>query len=244
MLATIRALVAALALAPALTFALPAQSPAPVATAPAADTVGDLPLTEVPARAQGGALLGVILTGDGGFATLDKLLADSMAARGIPVVALDSRAYLTSGHRTADGASRDLERILRHYLSTWGKSRVLLVGYSRGADLLPFMASRLPTELFGRIDEVAMLGLAPNANFTFHLVDLISNHKRKDDLPTVPEVAKLRGKRVLCFHGADEKESGCPALPADVATVVEMPGGHHFGGRYGEIATRILDGVR
>src|SRR5512146_3133782 len=92
--------------------ALPIAARAAAAGAPArapagapADTLGALPLTEVPARGTGGALMAMILTGDGGVATLDRVLADTMAAHGIPVVLLDTRAYLGM-RRTPDAASR------------------------------------------------------------------------------------------------------------------------------------------
>ncbi|HEX6534004.1 MAG TPA: AcvB/VirJ family lysyl-phosphatidylglycerol hydrolase [Gemmatimonadaceae bacterium] len=230
------------ATAAAATAAPTAASIGASAGAPA-DSLGALPLTEVPARGAGGALMAMILTGDGGVATLDRVLADTMAAHGIPVVLLDTRSYLAT-RRTPDSASRDVERVLRHYLAAWGKSRTILVGYSHGADVLPFIVTRLPADLYARVPEVAMLGLAPNANFKFHLVDLISNKHRADDLMTVPEVEKLKGTRILCFYGADEKHSGCAGLPPGSATVVEMPGGHHFGGQYAAIAGRILDNAR
>ena len=105
-----------------------------------------LPLVEVPA-APGPTpdLMAVMLTGDGGWAGLDKGLAATFAARGIPVVGWNSLRYFWSA-RTPEGAAGDLDRILRHYLAAWGKSRAILVGYSFGADVLPFLASRLPPE--------------------------------------------------------------------------------------------------
>lgn len=225
---------AALALAAAAPSARATPSPA------TADSLSDLPLTVVPARAGAhGDYLAVLLTGDGGVATLDRDLADSITAHGIPVVMLDSRAYL-SRKRTPDGAAADLGRVLRHYFGEWGKSRALLIGYSHGADVLPFMVTRLPDALRDSVPAVALLGVAPNANFKFHLVDLISNKHRKDDLMTAPEIEKLRGKKVLCFYGEDEKDSACRTLPPSVSTAVRMPGGHHFGGEYGVIAAQIL----
>lgn len=204
-----------------------------------ADSVADLPLTLVAASGPAAAQFAVLLTGDGGFASIDREIADSLARHGIPVVALDSRSYL-SAQRNPEQASRDLERILTHYLSALARQDVLLIGYSRGANILPFMVSRLPADLISRVQLVALLGPATTANFKFHMVDLISDRHRKDDIPTLPEIAKLRGRRVLCFYGTDEKDSACPSLDASKATSVAMPGGHHFGQRYGEIAERIL----
>lgn len=203
------------------------------------DSLADLPLTVVPAIGQPAPELAVILTGDGGWAEIDKEIADSLSRHGIPVVGLNSREYL-SCKRSPDRASHDLLRILTHYMASLGKGQVVLIGYSRGADVLPFMAARLPTELLAKVRLIALLGPAPNANFKFHLIDLISNHHRKDDLPTIPEIAKLRGKSVVCFYGTEEKETACRSLDSATAVSYEMPGGHHFDKRYGEIADRIL----
>jgi type IV secretory pathway VirJ component len=207
-----------------------------------ADSVTDLPLVVVRASGAPSGTLAVMLTGDGGWAALDRTLADSIAAHGTPVVALDSRTYLSRQH-DPDSAANDLARILRHYLPYSAASRVLLVGYSRGADVLPFMATRLPPDLLAKVRVVALLGPASNANFRFHLIDLISNRHRKDDLPTVPEIEKLRGRRILCFYGVKEKQSACPSLPPGLATSFEMPDGHHFGKRYGEIGARIVEAL-
>jgi type IV secretory pathway VirJ component len=233
------------ALAAALLLAAPsipaAPSPPPPAAAPVApaDSLADLPLTVLPANGPGDSALAVLLTGDGGWATLDKTVADSLVHHGIPVIGLNSRAYLSTA-RDPDQASRDVARILRTYLPAFGKSRVVLVGYSRGADVMPFVVTRLPADLRDRVAVVALLGAAPNASFKFHLIDLIANKHRKDDLMTVPEIEKVHGPRVLCFYGEDEKESACRALGPSVATVYTMPGGHHFGKKYGEIAQDIL----
>lgn len=207
------------------------------------DSLSDLPLKVVsPAPGDSAAELAVFLTGDGGWAAIDKEIADSLARHGIPVVALNSREYLATRREPARAAS-DVARIIHHYGATLGKKELLLIGYSRGADILPFVVNRLPADLRSEVRLVALLGLAPNANFKFHLIDLVTNHHRSDDLPTIPEVMRLRDPRTLCFYGVKEKEAACRSLPDSVATVVAMPEGHHFGGRYGVIADRILSAL-
>ena len=49
------------------------------------------------------------------------------------------------GHRMPPAG--DLARIIRHYLQAWNKKRVVLIGYSLGADVLPFLANRLPEDV-------------------------------------------------------------------------------------------------
>lgn len=206
-----------------------------VATAP---EVRDLPLVELrsPNRSRD---LAVVISGDGGWAGLDRQIGETLAGEGIPVVGLNSLQYFWKA-RTPDQAGADLTRLLRHYLQAWSGSRVLLVGYSRGADVLPFMVTRLPDDLRSRVELVALLGPSHLAGFEFHFADLLGG-RSTGDRPTLPEIRRLRGMRLLCVYGTDEADSACRELPPDLAaTTVAMPGGHHFNGAYQEVARRIL----
>ena len=107
--------------------------------------VTNLPLVEVRARGTPASMLAVMFSGDGGWASIDRDVGEQLASRGIDVVGLNSLRYFWT-RRTPDGAAADLVRILRHYLAAWHARRIVLLGYSRGADVLPFLASRLPRE--------------------------------------------------------------------------------------------------
>ena len=74
-----------------------------------------------------------------------------------------------------------------------------------------------------------------------HLSDWIGNAERTTELRAGPEVEKLRGMRVICVYGKGETDSLCVALPNGLATLVARPGGHHFGGDYDAIVTRVLE---
>jgi type IV secretory pathway VirJ component len=117
--------------------------------------------------------------------------------------------------------------------------KLALIGYSRGADVLPFLVSRLPEDLKARVALVALLGPALSVEFEFHVSDWLSGAPRADALPIAPEVAKLRGLRVLCVYGREEGDSLCPTLPPELALRDERPGDHHFGGDYDPIGARI-----
>lgn len=201
-------------------------------------SVADLPLVEVPPVGPPSDLLGVILTGDGGWATIDRDLGNALAGHGIPVVGWNSLEYYWTA-RTPEGAAVDLARLLRHFLAAKQKRRVILAGYSRGADVLPFLVTRLPEDLRARVALVALLGPALHTDFTFHLSDWLGGGG-DDAYPIAPEVERLRGLPILCVHGTDEDESLCPELPAGLATVVALPGGHHFGGDYDAIAAQLI----
>jgi len=209
-------------------------------TSPRAPEVSDLPLIELGPSAASRELA-VVVSGDGGWAGIDRQIGQTFAAEGISVVGLNSLRYFWKP-RTPEEAGADLARVLRHYLQAWNASRVLLVGYSRGADVLPFMVNRLPADLRSQIDVVALLGLSREAGFEFHFADLVAG--AKGGRPTLPEMRGLRGLRVLCVRGTDETGSACRDLPPGLATVVSLPGGHHFGGAYRQVANRILESAQ
>jgi type IV secretory pathway VirJ component len=202
--------------------------------------IDDLPVNEI--HAQGNSdEFALLLTGDGGWAGLDQELAAHLAASGVPTVGLNSLKYFWT-QRTADEAAKDVERVIRHYLASWGKKRVLLVGYSFGADVLPFVVNRLPADLQSQIETVSLLGLDSTASFEISVADWIGNDTA--GLPTKPELANLRVKPVLCIYGEGEQDSICPSLQEPRVTSEQVGTGHHFGGEYAQLAEKILTFAR
>jgi type IV secretory pathway VirJ component len=216
-----------------------AAAPSPGPSPGAGTDVSDLPLVELPALGAPTDSLAVIVSGDGGWAGIDRQLGETIAGRGVAVVGLNSLQYFWK-KKTPEIAGRDMERIVRHYLAAWGKGKVVLVGYSRGAEVLPFMADRLPADLRSRVVLLALLGPSPSVEFEFHVGDWLGGGGGKNELAVRPEIEKLAGTPVLCFYGEEEHDSLCPDLPASLARVVQLKGAHHFGGDYAAIADTIL----
>lgn len=214
------------------------SSPTLSSLAPADAQVADLPLAIVPA-APGATSpwFAVFLSGDGGWVGIDRGVSKELAEHGIPVVGWDSLKYFWSA-RTPDGAARDLDRVLRHYGKIWGKSRALVVGYSQGADTLPFMVNRLPPETRAVVGLTALLGLSNSADFEFHFANWLGDSHR--GIPTAPELARWSGSPYLCLYGREDRESACAKLAGKNGMAIEMRGGHHFDGSYGAIAAEIL----
>ena len=203
-------------------------------------SVADLPLIEVAAAAPGRDAFAVLMTGDGGWAAGDRGLSSALAARGVPVAGLSAPRYLSRA-RTPDESARDLARIISHYRSAWRRDSVVVIGYSRGADVVPFMVSRLPDSLRRRVALVALLGPSRWAGFQFHPIDLVSDIHRASDLAVTPEVKRLRGIPVLCIYGRRDRGAICPALDPAAARPVLRAGGHEVSGREGPaLADTIL----
>ena len=208
-----------------------------------AGSVDDLPLVEV-AAAPGAPttdLLAVLVTGDGGWAGIDKNIGRYMSERGIPVLGLDALRYFWAQKKPAVVAA-DLERVLRRYLSRWGRQRVLLIGYSLGADGLLFMVDGMPPDLRERISLLAMLNPGLDTDLEVHVGEWIGL-RDKGDYPLAPVAARLADVPVLCVYSGEEKgDSLCPRL--EKAAVVELPGNHHFDDDYERVGATILGHVR
>ncbi|HMI76592.1 MAG TPA: AcvB/VirJ family lysyl-phosphatidylglycerol hydrolase [Steroidobacteraceae bacterium] len=245
---------------------LPGLSPAPVNAAfsklvaansnqvpPAPAALGDLPVVEVPAQpvaslpvaslpvasqlAVPSDVFAIIMSGDGGWAGLDQDIAAALSARGIPVVGLDSLRYYWTA-RTPEGVAADTDRMIRYYLPRFAKKRVLLIGYSQGADVLPFAVNRLPQAAKAQVALTAILGMSEHALFEFHVSSWISDDNSGP--ATLPEVNRISGMPVLCIYGEDEDDSLCPKLDPQKFIVVKVKGGHHFDGNYAGLANDIL----
>jgi type IV secretory pathway VirJ component len=203
------------------------------------DDIRDLPITEFPGSGAPAPTLALLLTGDGAWAALDTHLAKYFAVHGVAVAGVNMRSYLGK-ERTPDDVAADMTRVLRHYLAAWHRDRIAVIGYSRGADIAPFIVTRLPPDLRARVDLIAMLGPAKNANFQFHLIDLVRDVQRPADRPTLPEIARLRGTRMLCIYGTEETESACRSVDSTLVTIVARTGGHRIDRDFDEVSATVL----
>lgn len=207
------------------------------------ESLHGLPLVSVPAQGPGGGdLMAVIVTGDGGWTRINRSIAAELARRGIPVAGLIAPRYFWHA-RTPEEAAADLARILAHYRKAWGRQRAILIGYSRGAGVLPFMASRLEPAQLEQVALIALLGLGPGIDLEVHLRDYLGARCEVNRYAVAPELEKLRGQRLLCIYGLDEPDPLAPRLEPGLARTVALPGGHHFGGAYGKVAQIIMDAL-
>lgn len=196
-----------------------------------------VPVIERPATSNGGPLT-LLLTGDGGWANADQKVADGLLARGAAVVGVNMRSYLSDG-RTPDETAHDFACVARLYSARWHRDRILLIGYSRGADIVPFVAARWPDDLRARLSMVAMVSMSRKANFKYHLIDLVRDVDRPDDIDIAPEIARLRGLRVICVYGDGDTHSGCPTADSTIVTRVARAGGHRVTGGFDAIVDLV-----
>lgn len=206
--------------------------------------VGELPLAEVPAAQPAGDAFAIIYSGDGGWRDLDRLLADVLARKGMSVVGVDVLRYYWKQKAPAVAAA-DLARIIHYYQQRWQLKHVVLIGFSLGANVLPFLVSRLPPDLKEDVSLVSLLSPERTTAFEVETTGWLGVHNNAG-MPIGPELKKLSDLHLQCIYGTDEAaDSLCTtaAVTEAGAAVIAKSGGHHFDHNYDQLADQILAAV-
>ncbi|MCK5908696.1 MAG: virulence factor [Caulobacter sp.] len=191
---------------------------------------------------QAGDTLAVLYSGDGGWGPLDQKVARRLADNGVPTLGVNSLAYFRTD-RTADSVAADLVQTLRGYERQWGRGKVVLIGYSFGADALPAIIPKLPGDVRAQISRVVLIGTGPDGDLRFHPVSWL-NLAPRDSFPVAPAIAALKDVKITCVYGDKERRDICPDLPDDKVAKIRLPGGHHFNGDYGRLGDAVLEASR
>jgi type IV secretory pathway VirJ component len=171
----------------------------------------------------------IFFSGDGGWARFERGIARRLVAAGMPVVGWSAFRYLWR-QRTPDSVAADLSRVIQAYGQAWQCRRVVLVGFSRGADLLPFAFNRLPGVEQARVVQIVLLGIAPQVAFRYRLRDWLRIGRPPPRRNVLMELAQLPASITLCVNGQDDTEAASDtALSATGIEVQHWPGGHHIG---------------
>ncbi|SIT39176.1 Virulence factor family protein [Paraburkholderia ribeironis] len=206
------------------------------------DDVSDLPLIELPAAHPNG-LMAIVISGDGGWRDLDKTIAQALQKDGVSVVGWDSLRYFWSEKPPAQ-TSRDLARVIQTYGARWHAQHIALIGYSFGADVMPFAYNRLPDAQRAKVSLISLLGFAPDADFQIRVGGWLGMPASDKALKVRPELTRVPPAIVQCFYGENEKDTLCPALGKTGIDVIRTSGDHHFGGDYNALERHILSAFR
>jgi type IV secretory pathway VirJ component len=196
---------------------------------------------DTPATAPGDTLA-VLYSGDGGWGALDRGVAKQLASDGMPVIGVNSLHYFLN-RRTPQQAAADLAAALRSHEARWGQRKVVLIGYSFGADALPAIVPMLPEDLRAQIKSLVLIGVGPTGDLQFHPASWL-NRAAPGSYPVVPAIQALKGLPMTCIYGDKEHHDVCSALPDATIHKVQLTGGHHFGGDYGKLGQAIYEAAR
>jgi type IV secretory pathway VirJ component len=204
--------------------------------------ISSLPLAVLPVD-HPSKIMAVVLSGDGGWRDLDRTVAEDLQQKGVPVVGLDCLRYFWS-KKTPQQIASVVAGLIERFAEQWHTNKVALVGYSFGADVMPFVYNRLPPALRDKVVIVALMGLSKSADFEISVGGWLGEPPGPDALPVMPEADKVPSRLMQCFYGEDESDTACPTLQKRGVETYRRRGGHHFDGNYGALADLIMTGIK
>jgi type IV secretory pathway VirJ component len=205
--------------------------------ADAIEPFGKLPAIDLPATSGKPRAVAILVSGDGGWRDLDKTIGEWLSTQSVHVVGLDALHYFWA-KRTPQDLATDVGALVKTADPT-GQLPVMLIGYSFGADTIPFAWPLMPKALQDRTKVIALMAPGLSTSFQVTISGWLGIDDSGYDIPKA--IASLPVERVICVSGKEEDASACrdPALRA--FTHIETNGGHHFDGNYEAIAQKFLD---
>ncbi|HEX4197770.1 MAG TPA: AcvB/VirJ family lysyl-phosphatidylglycerol hydrolase [Caulobacteraceae bacterium] len=180
----------------------------------------------------------VLYSGDSGWAGAARGFSAALVDAGEPVVGVDSLGYFFLSHRSPPDGAADLAAVIEHYAAAWDRPRVILVGYSFGADSLPLIVERLPAEARARVRLMALISPADRADMLFtglSWIDLTLPGAQ----PLAPALLTLASIPAICIRAEHDPRAACDRFPQGVARF-HLPGWHRYHGQYRAVARIIL----
>lgn len=180
------------------------------------------------------------ISGDGGWNGFSMSLVQSLNQQGFTVIGLDAESYFWT-RKTPEQAAQDVTSLLMQHSSQWNQNGMVLIGYSLGADVLPFIQTRLPQALVQHIQKTVLLSPSERTDFEVHLLDAFTSAKHA--YPVMDEINKWQ-KPVTIFFGADEDSTYKKALTSKTIHVITVAGGHHYSSAIASITTLIAKEIQ
>ena len=202
------------------------------------NSLGDLPLNIVNTSINDTSKsLIMYLTGDGGWNTFSKNLTQQFADKGYPVVSLNSKKYFWD-KKTPEQTALDVTKIITTYQRVWNRKKILLVGYSFGADVTPFLYSHLNKALIDQIENISLLSPSKNTDFEIHILDMFGGSS--GDKSVADAINKITAKPVTLLFGEDENDFPLNKLTIKNYVSIKLTGGHHYDGDEATVCNTLL----
>lgn len=177
------------------------------------------------------------ISGDGGFNKFSTDLCDALNKDNFDVIALNAKTYFDD-KKTPEQTTLDITNFLSKKLAGRKNQQVIFIGYSFGADVVPFLLNRLPNNFQYYVKTSFIMASSGSTDFEIHWSDMFGgNTKRSMDV--VAEINKLQNKNIVIMDGKGDHNLDKSRITIKYTYVV-LPGGHHFDGDTDEVANELV----
>mgnify|MGYP003607539166 CR=1 FL=1 len=181
----------------------------------------------------------VFISGDGGWTDFDQQMASAFASKGAPVIGLDALKYFWQ-KKSPEETTTDIQKIIEAYTEEWKKEKILLVGYSFGADIIPFVYNRIPEKTKNSIAGIGLLSPSKETDFEVHVSELLDIDNASSGFSVPNEINKISNIHPICFFGKDEVDSPIKEISKENARIIYLDGGHHYTDSFITVAKEMM----
>ena len=200
----------------------------------------NLPLhTTTPTKEKTSPYMVVFISGDGGWTDFDQQMASAFALKGAPVIGLDALKYFWQ-KKSPEETTTDILRVIETYTEEWKKEKILLVGYSFGADIVPFIYNRIPEKIKINISGLGLLSPSKETDFEVHVSELLDINNSSSGFSVPNEINKISNVHTICFFGKDEDDLPIKEISKESAKIIYLDGGHHYTDAFVTIAKEMM----
>jgi len=177
------------------------------------------------------------ISGDGGFNKFSTSFMQALNQQGYAVIGLNAKDYFWEKKKPED-AAKAIEAGINEIDKQWKKKNIILIGYSFGADLAPFMLTHFSASFTTKVNHLVLLSPSPKTDFEIHILQMIGWGKNSGE--SVPAEINRISKPVTIIVGDDENEFPFSELTIKNKQVIKMPGGHHYDGDITALCRQII----
>jgi len=177
------------------------------------------------------------ISGDGGFNAFSTDLCIGIQHAGYSITLLNAKSYFWN-KKTPEQAATDIGSYIEKQLKNRKNQGLILAGYSFGAGIIPFIATRLPDSLKRNLKAVFLLSPSASTDFEIHWLDMIGRSKKRD-MNVVEEINKMGQQKTVSIFGSEEKDFPLNQIKLKNFSHFIISGGHHFDGHI-DILVKII----
>lgn len=180
----------------------------------------------------------VMLSGDGGWQEFNDKLAIHFSRKSFNTIGFNSRSYFWK-QRTPEETTSDIVSVILKYNKKWKADRIILCGYSFGADVTPFIYNRLPNNIKRKVVAIQLLSPFLSTDFYVHIGDILGTGGDDRDFKVIDEIKKINNIPVYCFYGKDEKPKSLEDFKQQNFSLTILAGDHHYENAFMQIINSL-----
>ncbi len=169
----------------------------------------------------------IYFTGDGGWNDFSQQIAENIHQKGYTIFSIDSKKYFWEKKTPQEVASL-MMGLIQTYPNDFGQRKLVLMGYSFGASILPFVIDKLPQTEQAFIETVFCLSPSVYADFEVKFATMLNIGAADKNYPVIEEMKRLRQQSFYIYFGKDEDKQDIRSFKDSGLRLTLFPGSHRY----------------